>query len=311
MAILLGNDVSKWQGTIDWDTYKKNSNFVILKATEGNGFTDPTFLHNQAEARRVGIQLGYYHFARPDLGNSPEVEAEYFLKTINVKDGELLCLDYEPASNPGDAVVWCKKWLDYVAGKLNGYKCLIYLNQSQTQGFNWQSVVDAGYGLWIAAYTYDPNNNNFQIGKWPFAAMQQWSNKQQVPGIPAAADANVFFGDLTVFKKYCYHVPAPTPTPPAPTPTPPSQPIYEVSVTVKDHKEAVQGNTVTSELTLGVVGKKDGQQVYAQDQKISVSFDVPVNPNPDSGKLDQIRAIIKGKGWPWQKCATIKKLLGI
>lgn len=202
--IILGNDISSHQGDVNWDVYKNNSNFVIMKASEGTGFTDPKFARNLAESRRVGLSRGFYHFARPDLGNTVEAEADWFLKVIGpVNEGEMLCLDFEPKWS-GDVVGWCKKFLDHVASKLNGYKCLIYLNQSQTQGFDWKPVVDGNYGLWIAAYTYDPRKNNYATGAWKFAAMQQWSNKQTVPGISGVVDANVLFGDINTFKKYAY-----------------------------------------------------------------------------------------------------------
>jgi GH25 family lysozyme M1 (1,4-beta-N-acetylmuramidase) len=202
--ISLGNDISRWQGDVNYDVFKDNTQFVLIKSSEGNGYTDPKFIRNQAESRRVGLPLGYYHFARPDLGNTPEAEADYFLKVIGSPvEGEVYVLDYEPASNPGDAVAWCKKFLDRVLEK-TGTKPLIYLNQSQVKSFDWQPVIDAGFGLWIAAYTYDPNKNDVEIGKWPFAAIQQWTNKQQVPGVSGNVDGNVFFGDIQTFKKYGY-----------------------------------------------------------------------------------------------------------
>lgn len=214
--ILLGSDFSQYQGNVNWDIYKSNSNFVILKSSEGVGFTDSKFIRNQSEARRVGMPLGYYHFCRPDLGNSPIAEADWFLKVCGgLREGEVFTLDYEPNWPGGDAVGWSKGFLDRIQEKI-GVKPLIYLNQSQVKSFNWQSVIDGGYGLWIAAYTYSPTNNTFETGKWPFAVTQQWSNKQSVPGVPTVADANVFFGDLAAFKKYGYKVPTP------PTPTPPT-----------------------------------------------------------------------------------------
>ena len=215
MARIVGNDVADFQGQINFDIYKNNSNFLITKATEGTGFTANTLKRNQSESRRVGLPLGYYHFARPDVGNTPEAEADYFLSKLGeLKEGELLVLDYEPPNQKQTDVDWCRKWLDRVASKTNGTKPLIYLNQSQIKQFNWQTVIDGGYGLWIAAYTYDPNNNTFDDGEFPFAAMQQWTNKQQIPGIPSlAVDGNVFFGDVATFKKYGYKLPAPAPTP--------------------------------------------------------------------------------------------------
>lgn len=208
--IILGNDLAKYQGDVNFDVYKNNSNFVIIKATEGNGYIDPKFKRNQSEARRVGLPLGYYHFARPDLGNSPEVEADFYLKTLGeVRDGEILTLDYECPNQVQAHVEWCKKFMERVALKLNGLKCLIYLNQAQLKTFDWSSIVNDGYGLWVACYTYDPNKNNFFKGQWKTVAMQQWTNKQTVPGIPTPADGNVFFGDLTTLKKYGYKKPSP------------------------------------------------------------------------------------------------------
>lgn len=210
MANIVGNDISAiGQGQVNYDLYKNNSNFVIVKASEGRDFTDPQLSRNQSEARRVGLPLGYYHFARPDKGNSPDQESDKFLSAIGqLHEGEMLVLDFEVSYS--DPVNWCKKWLDIVASKTNGTKPLIYLNQSQVT-LPWQPVVDAGYGLWIAAYTFDPNNNNFKKGPWPFAAMQQWTNAQTVPGISTKVDGDIFFGDITTFKKYGYKAVTPPP----------------------------------------------------------------------------------------------------
>jgi GH25 family lysozyme M1 (1,4-beta-N-acetylmuramidase) len=214
MAKIVGNDVSRWQGTINWDIYKVNTNFCILKATEGTGFVDPEFVRNQSEGHRTGVPLGFYHFARPDLGNSPQAEVDFFLSKLGpLTEGEVLVLDYEPPSQNAGHIAWCRTWLDYVFSK-NGVRPLIYLNQSQISTFDWSPVVNGGYGLWIAAYTNDPNNNTFNDGEWPFTAMQQWTNAQRVPGIlngTGAVDGNVFFGDLATFKRYGYKPPAPPP----------------------------------------------------------------------------------------------------
>ena len=211
MAISLGNDVSKYQGDIDFELYKNNSNFLICKATEGVGYTDPKFVRNQSEARRVGLPLGYYHFARPDLGNTAIAEADWFLKTIGtLQEGEVCVLDYECANQVQSHVVWCRDFLNRVFEKI-GVRPFIYLNQSQVTKFDWQVVIDGNYALWIAAYTKDPTNNIFTLGKFPSAAMQQWTNAQTVPGIAGGVDGNVFFGDITTFKKYGYVPPVPTP----------------------------------------------------------------------------------------------------
>ena len=67
---------------------------VILKATQGTGFVDPTFLPRVAEARAAGLLVGAYHFLD---GSSPAEQVAHFL-TIAVSEGMVkwLALDWEP-----------------------------------------------------------------------------------------------------------------------------------------------------------------------------------------------------------------------
>jgi lysozyme len=229
--MIVGNDISGHQGSVNFPVYKDNTNFLIIKTTEGVGFIDPWFANNRTQARANNIPLGYYHFARPDLGNTPQAEAEFFCKLLDgdpILEGEVIALDYECPNQKQSDVDWCKQWLDAVSKRFGGMKPFIYLNQSQVKAFDWSVVVNAGYGLWLASYTYDPNNNTGFTGEWPFMAMQQWTSSQIVPGINGKVDGNCFFGDLTAFKKYGYQkpvaVPPPPPTQPTPPPTPPTPP---------------------------------------------------------------------------------------
>lgn len=229
--MIVGNDIASFQKDINWDVYRDNSNFVIMKATEGLTFVDPKLSINQSESRRVNILRGYYHFARPSYGNDAAHEADFFLSKIGpLREGEVLCLDFEETYP--DAVNWCKTWLDRIKFMTEGCKPLVYLDQSRVEAYNWQPVVDAGYGLWIAAYTYDPNNNNFKHGKWPSAAMQQWTNNQQVPGISTRVDGDAFFGGEAEFQKYGYHKPVPPPPPAPPVDT--SKPYKDALLKIKD-----------------------------------------------------------------------------
>jgi lysozyme len=67
---------------------------VILKATQGTGFVDPTFLPRAAEARAAGLEVGAYHFLD---GSSPAEQAAHFL-TVAVSEAMVnwLALDWEP-----------------------------------------------------------------------------------------------------------------------------------------------------------------------------------------------------------------------
>lgn len=211
--MIVGNDISHWQGTVDWGVYKSNSNFVIVKTSEGNGGVDAKFSSYQKAARSAGLPLGYYHFARPDLGNTPEAEAKHFLATVgNPEEGEVFCLDYEPNWN-GDAVNWCKNFLSTVQ-TTNGVKCFIYLNQSQVKAYNWYPIINENFPLWLAAYTGSPTNTSYTLGQWPKALLHQWTSSQVVPGISGGIDGDAFHGTIEEFKKCGYIAPIPEPPPP-------------------------------------------------------------------------------------------------
>lgn len=64
-----GIDVSHYQGKIDWEQVANGTaiSYAYLKATEGASLVDNTYARNLAEARRVGLSVGSYHFYRPNI----------------------------------------------------------------------------------------------------------------------------------------------------------------------------------------------------------------------------------------------------
>jgi lysozyme len=195
-----GLDISKYQGILDFEKLKANFDFVIIKATEGNGFTDTKFIRNQSESRRVDMLRGYYHFARPDLKNSATDEANWFLKTIgSLQEGEMLCLDYE-ANWSGDVVTWCNEFLDKIYSETK-VKPLIYLNQALAKKYDWSSLINKGNGLWLAVYDYDADKP-CPTTQWDFVAIKQYSNKLVYESL--LVDGDIFYGDANAFKAYGY-----------------------------------------------------------------------------------------------------------
>ena len=63
---------------------------IIHKATQGTGYTDPTFAARRDAARAAGLQVGAYHFG---TGGDPVGQAEHLLAVAGA--GSLLVLDYE------------------------------------------------------------------------------------------------------------------------------------------------------------------------------------------------------------------------
>lgn len=151
--MLRGIDISKWQGV---GTGDQAEDFVIVKATEGDGYTDPSCDAHYQRAKGQGKLLGVYHFARPDLGNSAEAEATWFVNQITGYIGEaILVLDWEVQQWRTD---WAKAFLDKVYA-LTGVRPMIYMSASQVNAYDW-SAVARDYGLWIAGYPAQYNVAN-------------------------------------------------------------------------------------------------------------------------------------------------------
>jgi GH25 family lysozyme M1 (1,4-beta-N-acetylmuramidase) len=229
--MIQGYDFSQYQGVIPqsvFDTLKSQGWFCIIRVNEGTPNNpqvlniDSQFTSNQQKARSIGMLRGYYHFSYPTL-NTALSEADFFVQTIGqLQDGEILALDFETpigGSSPTQAnVTWAKTWLDEVASKTNGTKPLIYMDLNLCNTLDWTLVSDAGYGLWLADWTGDPN----QLGKannWSFIAMSQFSDQALVAGIGDRVDQDAFYGDATQFQAYGYHatIPVVPVTPSSPT----------------------------------------------------------------------------------------------
>jgi lysozyme len=67
---------------------------VILKATQGTGFVDPTFLSRVAEAKASGLLVGAFHFLD---GSNPAEQVAHFLTVAKSEGGvSWLAIDWEP-----------------------------------------------------------------------------------------------------------------------------------------------------------------------------------------------------------------------
>lgn len=204
---LHGTDQSKWQ-----PNQITEGDFILCKATEGCGYVDPTCDAKYQMNKAAGKLLGVYHYARPDLGNSAEAEAEFFVNNIKgyIKEA-ILVLDWESA-NKWDTG-WAKRWLDKVK-ELTGVKPVIYMSSSVTFAYDWSAVVAGDYGLWVANYGNNDGTNHGcpKVGYWGVIAMHQYTSNP--------LDKDEFFGDANAWRAYAGATSGSTPAPaPAPKPT--------------------------------------------------------------------------------------------
>lgn len=116
--------------------------FVMVKATEGTGYTNPRHAAQIAHGRSRGLVVGHYHFARP---GSVTAQAAYFLRTAAPQPGDVLCLDWEDS---GVTSEWKDEWLHAVQAAMPAHRVILYCNRDFW--INRDHSAYAGDGLWIA-----------------------------------------------------------------------------------------------------------------------------------------------------------------
>jgi GH25 family lysozyme M1 (1,4-beta-N-acetylmuramidase) len=109
-------------------------------------WTDSKFFTNITEGTVEGIYMGIYHFARPDLGNTGQEEAEYFLSVVGdyLESGYLRpVLDLEVGGYLGKEALsaWVLDWLQTVENQ-SGVAPLIYTNYYYISNFLTDPVAD-------------------------------------------------------------------------------------------------------------------------------------------------------------------------
>ncbi len=210
--VLKGIDISRYQTGINIQAL--DIDFVIVKATEGVGYTDPNYKEFLEEALNSNKKIGLYHYARPDLGNTPEDEATWFVsKAKNYIKKAILVLDWEVNTSN---TTWAYDFLKIVYEK-TGVRPIIYMSASPANSYNWTRVVNGDFGLWIASYGANtgapgtPPTNKY----WPFYILWQYTSKGYINGYSKNLDLNYFYGTIETWDKYAKssQIETPKPTP--------------------------------------------------------------------------------------------------
>ena len=222
--MLYGIDISSWQSNLDLAQIAFD--FAIVKATEGTGYINPYCDKHVQQALNLGKKVGFYHYAQNGQYTARQ-EAKFFINNCKGYLGKgIPVLDWEEATHD---VQWALEWLQTVERE-TGIKPMIYMSESVVNAYDWSSVANAGYGLWVAKYRdYDPDLNydmtnagtEPSVKHWPFYAMWQFTSSGRLDGYSGSLDCNVFYGDLAAWDKYAgvSNVIDPVEPTPAPTPT--------------------------------------------------------------------------------------------
>lgn len=205
-------DVSRWQGSIDWDKVKESGlvSGVMLKTVSTNRklskrkdglYIDPTFERNYAECKRLGIPVGVYYYTYAVSHTSADAELALLKTALTGKTFELpICVDVEDnklrklgkqalTDLTAYALATIEQW---------GFYALLYtgLNFGETRLYMGSAALRK-YDVWIARYPKDKSKTkpedkpktDFAFGMW------QYTSTASVPGITGNADLSHAYKD--------------------------------------------------------------------------------------------------------------------
>lgn len=193
----LGIDVSKWNGSIDWNAVKNSGvSYVIIRcgyrgSSTGALIEDPTFRTNIKGAQNAGLKVGVYFFTQAVNEVEAVEEASMVLGLIKGYNVSYpVFLDVEASNGRADAIstetrtAVCKAFCQTIQN--SGYKAGIYANKTWfTEHINASSLTS--YKIWLAQYAAAPTYTATKYDMW------QYSSKGSVAGISGSVDMNISY----------------------------------------------------------------------------------------------------------------------
>ena len=192
----MGIDVSKWNGSIDWNAVKNSGvSYVIIRvgyrgSSQGALIDDPTFKTNIKGATAAGLKVGVYFFTQAVDEVEAVQEASMVIDRISgYKISYPVFLDVEGSGGRGDKIdsatrtAVCKAFCNTIQNA--GYTAGIYANKT------WLSnKMDAGalgsYKIWLAQYAATPS----YTGRYD---LWQYKSTGKVSGISGNVDLNLSY----------------------------------------------------------------------------------------------------------------------
>ena len=193
---ILGIDVSKWNGSIDWNAVKNSGvSYVIIRcgyrgSSQGSLVEDPKYRTNIQGATSAGLKVGVYFFTQAINEIEAVEEASMVLSLVKgYKISYPIFLDVESSGGRADGISKatrtevCKAFCQTI--KNSGYTAGIYANKTWLNNY-----IDAGqlgaYRIWLAQYAAKPTySGRYDI--W------QYSSKGKVGGISGNVDMNLSY----------------------------------------------------------------------------------------------------------------------
>lgn len=209
--ITLGIDVSKYQGTIDWEqTAQAGIDFVMVRlgyrtAVSGEITADTNAKYNLQEAQKHGIKLGAYFFSTAVTREEAIEEAHWVADFIaQYKISYPVAYNCEGFTDPENRQYSLTKtqrtdlaltFLETIAQR--GYTPMFYASKNELQAdAQWEtSRIAPLYKIWVAQYPALPYPQTSHSSYEGVHDMWQYTTNGTVPGISQGVDVNVaYFG---------------------------------------------------------------------------------------------------------------------
>lgn len=193
---IMGIDVSKWNGSIDWKAVKNSGvSFVIIRcgyrgSSAGSLIEDPKFKANIKGATDAGLKVGVYFFSQAVNEVEAVEEASMVLSLIkNYKISYPVFLDVEASGGRADGIskstrtAVIKAFCETIQN--SGYTAGVYANKS------WLTTkIDTSqlskYKIWLAQYASAPTYS----GRYD---MWQYTSTGKINGISGNVDMNLSY----------------------------------------------------------------------------------------------------------------------
>ncbi len=208
---VLGIDVSKYQGVIDWTAVKEAGvEFAMIRVgyrakTTGALYEDPGARYNLQEAAKNGIRIGVYFFSSAVSEQEAKEEAAWAAGLISrypiTYPVAYNCEDFQSADSRQNALdketrtkIACA-FLDTV--RSFGYTGMFYASCNEMEGSaQWDmSMLEDRCMVWVSQYperSYPQTASPDYSGKY---AMWQYTSQGEVPGIKGKVDLDLaWFG---------------------------------------------------------------------------------------------------------------------
>ena len=191
----MGIDVSKWNGSIDWNAVKNAGvSYVIIRcgyrgSSTGALIEDPKFRANISGAKAAGLAVGAYFFTQA-VNEVEAVEEASMAASLCGGYGLSLpiFLDVESSGGRGDSIgadmrtAVVKAFCQTVRN--SGYAAGVYANKTWfTEKMHISQLTS--YKIWLAQYAASPTYTASRYDYW------QYSSKGKISGISGNVDLNI------------------------------------------------------------------------------------------------------------------------